>query len=134
MPNINWPVGRVQIISAANNGDLFILGNTSNEADVGGWMLTLMPDAGGPFQGAVTLARRPEGKGAFDNAAGFMPSPYKVFVLNNVAQVPYWDVVPLTGATEICVPANGTSIGFWVQCTQGTARVYNRPVNGPTSI
>ncbi len=127
--------GRIKEITPANHGDLFILGNTSNEADVGGWTITLMPDAGGAFAGGITILRRPEGKGADDNNVGFMPSPYRPIVINNVAANPdVFDSIALTGPSEVQVPANGTSIAFSVSCTAGSAAVYTRPLQGSTAI
>ena len=133
MNAINFPTGRDQMIGVANNGDTFILGNTSDEADAGGWKLTLMPDAATGWTGSITIMRRPSGKGAFDNNVGFMPSSYRRIVVNNTASDYLWDSVALTGASEVQVEGNATSVAFYVQCTAGSARVYTRPVNGPTA-
>lgn len=130
MNTINYPTGRDQIISTKNDGDLFILGNTSDEDDAGGWKITFMPDGGVPFVGSIIIMRRPSGKSAFDNNVGFMPSPYRRIVVNNVASDMLWDSVPITAPGVILVAANGSSIAFVVQCTSGSARVYTRPVNG----
>ncbi len=127
------PTGRIQAITSTNNGDLFILGNNSNEADVGGWAVWLIPDSGG-FTGTVSIMRRPEGKGAADNNVGFVTSPYRRIVVAGVAADCQIDSTPLTTVCEALVQANGASIALFVSCTAGSASVYTRPLQGPTSF
>jgi hypothetical protein len=134
MTKIVLPTGRAQTITPANDGDMFILGNTSNESDVGGWKIHLMPDEGGVWAGAIYILRRPEGKMPFDNGVGFSQSPYRRIVINNLAADCALDSAPLTGVSEIQVEANGTSIAFMVQCSAGSATVYSRPLQGSVAF
>ena len=128
---INIPTGRAQAISTLNNGDIFILGNTSNESDVGGWKIWLMPDASG-FVGTVSILRRPEGKEASDSGVGFSQSPYRRIVLNNLPAdcTIVSDSSGLSGVSEVQVEASGVSIAFMVSCSAGSATVRSRPFQG----
>ena len=132
MAQIVRMTGRAQILTGLNNGDLFLLGNVSNESDVGGWVVTLMPDQGG-FDGGVFIMRRPEGMAADNNNVGFMPSPYRRITVSNVASDGSIASDALTGATEVLIPAYGTSIALSVYCNSGSAVVYTRPLQGTVS-
>lgn len=125
------PTGRQHTITSANDGDLFILGNTSNESDVGGWKIWLMPDQGG-FTGALYILRRPEGKEVADNNVGFSQSPYRRIVINNQSAdcTIVSGATPLIDVSEIQVEANGTSIAYLVACSAGSATVRSRPFQG----
>lgn len=125
--------GRIRPITTDTNGDIYILGNNSNEADVGGWAISLIPDAGGAFVGSIAILMRPEGKGAFDNNVGFVPCPYRCIVINGVPQTYQLDNIPLVGVCHIQVPSNGWSNAFAVVCSQGSASVYSRPLQGCTA-
>lgn len=132
MAIVNMP-GRIRPISTAQSGDLYILGNTSNEADVGGWAISLIPDAGVSFVGSIAIMGRPEGKGASDNNVGFVPFPYRCIVINGVPQQYQFDTIPLVGICHIQVPSNGWSNAIAVVVTQGSASIYNRPLQGCTA-
>ncbi len=126
------PTGRAQIITPLNNGDIFILGNTNDEADVGGWKIWLMPDMGITFTGAIYILRRPTP--ITDPNVGFSQSPYRRIVINNLAADCQFDNAALTTVSEVQVEANGSSIAFMVSCSAGSAVVYSRPLNGSVAF
>lgn len=127
------PTGRIRPISLLQSGDIYILGNNNNEADVGGWAVSLIPDAGTSFVGSIAILMRPEGKGAADNNVGFVSCPYRCVVINGAAQNYQFDNIPLVGICHVQVPSNGWSNAFAVVVTQGSASVYTRPLQGCTA-
>lgn len=122
--------GRRQLLTPTNNGDLFKLGNTSNEDDVGGWILTLVPTDGN-FAGSFVVLGRNAMKTASDNNAPFIPIPYRTVCTNNVAADYSFSAAPITGTSMVIVPAYGIAIAVLVACTAGSANLYSNPINGP---
>lgn len=125
------PTGRAQGITTLNNGDVFALGNTSDEADVGGWKIWLMPNTDG-FVGSISILRRPSQ--LTDPSVGYSVSPYRRIVINNLPADCLIDAAPLTTVSEVQVEANGSSIAFAVSCSAGSATVYSRPLNGSVAF
>lgn len=124
--------GRCQSISSANHGDLFKLGNVSNEQDVGGWTITVIATSG-DFSGGVYIVGRQSGTDAQSRSMPYLPVPFRQVCINNIAMSYSFDNALISASSIVQVPANGLALALLVSCTSGTADVYSTPLQGPTA-
>lgn len=121
--------GRCQTITAANHGDMFKLGNASQE--VGGWTIILVPSP--DFLGGINTLGRLTGPDAALRNAPYFPAPYRQVCINNVGSDYTFSSALISTSSTVQVPANGLSIAFLVTCTAGSADVYSMPLQGATA-
>lgn len=86
-------------------------GNTSSS--VGGLLVQFNPDE--LFAGDFAVLGRTMGQAALDKATPFVPIPYRVGSLNNVAQVANgvgwpWAIATISTSAVIWIPTNGLTV------------------------
>ena len=84
-------------------------GNTSSST--GGILVQFNPSEA--FAGDFTVMGRTMGQAALDKATPFVPIPYRVGSLNNVAQAGWvWSVATISTSAIIWVPTNGLTVAL----------------------
>lgn len=110
-------------------------GNTSSS--VGGLMIELNPSE--LFAGDFVVMARPSGAASDTNDTPFVPIPYRVGSLNNVAQVVNgqgwpWSAANLSQSAIIWIPTNGLSIVFMDGLTAGTMDLTSWDLQGAPAL
>jgi hypothetical protein len=126
MATVN-PAGRDLRIIPGGDGQLFVLGDVSYE-EAGAWSVQIVPD--GLWVGNVVVLGRERGRGPNTDSVGFVPIPYRLISLNNLASDYRMVSDTISQNALIQIPAAGLSIGLLVACSAGQAVVYNHPCAG----
>ena len=128
----SYPIDRDYRITATDNGNFLILGNSSGTDAVGGWHIQLNPDNASDV--SIAVVARTMGKNPSDQSVPFEPIPYRRVSLNNVASDYTLVSALLNGPCLIQVPANGLSVALLVSMTVGNCMLYSMPVVGSTAV
>jgi hypothetical protein len=125
-----------QKITTADSGNTLVVGDAGHGNTAGAVVIEFLPD--GTWTGNLVVVARvgggPLSKQEAKLGVPFAQVPYRAAYLNGAVSDYSIQSVPLTGASLVQVPANGTAIGFLVTCTAGFATVYFRTLDGPCAL
>lgn len=110
-------------------------GNTSSST--GGLMVQFNPDES--FAGDFTVLVRTMGQAALDKATPFVPIPYRVGSLNNVAQITNgqgwpWSIANISTSAVIWIPTNGLTVVLMDGLTAGRMDLTSWDLNGAPAL
>ncbi len=121
---------RSYIITSADNGLILTLGPAATSTSVGTFIVQFNPDVDSDLT-AVVMGRC-WGAAAQAQGVPFVPVPYRIVSLNNVAQDYSIVSAAITQPALIQIPANW-EIGFLVGTTQGTCSVCSMDLLGSSN-
>ena len=121
---------RAVIVSAQHNGLILSFGPASTSSSVGTFIMQFNPDVDSDLQ--ATVMGRCWGQFSKDQDVPFMPIPYRIASLNNVARDYAIVSTPISGPALIQIPANW-EIGLFVAMTVGTCAVCSWNLPGPST-
>lgn len=131
MPDLVKQVSsRAVIVTAQHNGLILTFGPASTSSQVGTFVMQFNPDVDSDFQ-AVVMGRC-WGQAAKDLGVPFMPIPYRIASLNNVAKDYAIVSAVITAPALIQIPANW-EIGLLIAATLGTCAVCSWNIPGPST-
>lgn len=131
MPDLVKQVSsRAVIVTAQHNGLILTFGPASTSSQVGTFVMQFNPDVDSDFQ-AVVMGRC-WGQAAKDLGVPFMPIPYRIASLNNVAKDYAIVSAVITQPALIQIPANW-EIGLLIAATLGTCAVCSWNIPGPST-
>lgn len=131
---IETNIGPAFTITPASDGKVFGLGDTPDQFSTGGFALDFVPD--GEFAGTITILGRHTDQDAVSANVQMVPYPFRAFYLNDaIADITVMQIsgTPITGRSDLLIPASGHRIGIQISCSQGTCPVYVQAVRGSTA-
>lgn len=126
------PINKDYTVSAVDDGTILILGNTSITDSSGAIRVTFYPSV--DFVGSFGVMSRPSGDVAYNRQTGFLQCPYRLIYANGQAYKYELANDALSGAFDIQIPANASSVGLMIACTQGTGYLYWQPVTRGSDV
>lgn len=119
------------------HGSFGELGPGGASQSVGLWTFHFVPDMS--FVGDLTVVGRISEDQAAANLVAFVPTPYRIGSLNNVAQITAgqgwpWVSASISQNALFSVPANAVDVGIFFNCTAGFGWLYCKDVNGPSAM
>lgn len=127
-----YPIGPKFRLQAAQNGNILVMGNTSDEQPNGAVRVWFVPDNGCDAVFTV-VGRVPRIQAADAALAPWIPVPYRRVTLSNVASDFAVVSDPVTGTSSILVPTVGGAVGLLVACTTGDCTIYTVQVEGASA-
>lgn len=117
-----FPIGRVFVVDATNDGDFGEFGAGAGASEVGLVAVQFNPDV--DFVGSFSVVGRAMGQDAKDADVPFLPIPYVRVNVNGAASDRAIVSAAITGPGIIEIPANGQSVGLLIGCSAGTCTVF----------
>lgn len=127
-----FPIGGPSfVLQPAQNGNILVAGNTSDENPNGAVRFWFIPDVG--CDAVFTVMGRPPRLSTADGSVPWVPIPYRRITLNNAASDYAIVSDNVSGVSSILVPTVGGQVGLFVTVTTGNCTICKVNVNGATS-
>lgn len=126
-----FPIGPKFRVQPAQNGNILVPGNTSDENPSGAVRFWFVPDIG--CDATFTVVGRAPRISTSDTTAPWVPIPYRRVTLNNVASDYAIVSASVTGTSSILVPSTGGAVGLLVAINTGECTLHSIPVTGSTT-